>query len=190
MDLIQWGGGGLPVKGKEKSLGRESQGMATSKDKLEREPEGGPRGKPQRERHSGEAGRCQVSGTTKKAWKQLLNSAPGGCGRAGKQFPCNGRGGSQIAKHWGEDGRWGDRGGESGHSVEKLDGEGSKRRWWQEEGKLDTEKLQKKPKAASIKLKNQTIKKVHSELMHSGRTPTEGKKKTWASYRLWKSQCF
>lgn len=61
------GGGGLPVKGKEKSLGRESQGMATSKDKLEREPEGGPRGKPQRERLSGEAGGCQVSGTTKKA---------------------------------------------------------------------------------------------------------------------------
>ena len=61
--------------------------------------------------------------------------------------------------------------------MEKLDGAGSKRRWWQEEGKLDTEKLQKKPKAASIKLKNQTIKKAHSELMHSGRTPTEGKKK-------------
>lgn len=60
--------------------------------------------------------------------------------------------------------------------MEKLDGAGSKRRWWQEEGKIG--KDEKKPKTASIKLKNQTIKKVHSELMHSGRTPTEGKKKT------------
>ena len=60
-------GGNFHIKGKEKPLRREIWGTPTSKDRLERETEGGLR--EHAEGNSGEAGSCQVSDTTEKLCK-------------------------------------------------------------------------------------------------------------------------